>query len=115
MTAKLTKSLLAAVAALTVASAVATTAAEAKDGCGKGMFHNGRQCVAKGDRGFRAFDPGFRDRGGIDRRADRWSAFDRRGDRWSSHDHRGERGVSLGFGGLRVHLGDGKPKFGFDL
>jgi hypothetical protein len=111
----MSKSLLAAIAALMVASAVATTAAEAKDGCGKGMFFNGRACVSKSERGFRAVDPGFRDRSGIDRRADRWSSFDR----WS--DHRGDRydrrdrGVSLGFGGLRVHLGDGKPKFGFDL
>jgi hypothetical protein len=32
------KSLLAAIAALTVASAMATIAAEAKDGCGKGLF-----------------------------------------------------------------------------
>jgi hypothetical protein len=117
----LTKSLIAGVAALTVVSTVAITAAEAKDGCGKGMFYNGRQCVAKGERGLRAFDPGFRDRG-IDRRADRlssfdrrWSSHDHRGDRWSSSDRRGDRGVSLGFGGLRVHLGDGKPKFGFDL
>jgi hypothetical protein len=44
----------------------------------------------------------------------RWSRFDRRGDRWSSYDRR-DRGVSLGFGGFRVHLGDGKPKFGIDL
>jgi hypothetical protein len=107
--ASMTKSVLAVIAALTVASAIATTAAEAKDGCGKGMFFNGRSCVLKGDRGVRAFEPGIRDRG------DRW---DRRGDRW---DHRADRydrrdrGVSLGFGGLRVHLGDGKPKFGIDL
>jgi hypothetical protein len=109
MTVKLmTKSLIAAIAALTVASAVATTSAQAKDGCGKGMFFNGRSCVLKGDRGFRAIEPGFRDRG------DRWSRFDRRGDRRSSYDRR-DRGVSLGFGGFRVHLGDGKPKFGIDL
>jgi hypothetical protein len=119
----MTKLLLAAIAALTVASAVATTAAEAKDGCGKGMFFNGRSCVLKADRGIRGFEPGIRDRGdrwsNIDRRGDRWSSFDRRSDRWN--DHRGDRydrrdrGVSLGFGGLRVHVGDGKPKFGIDL
>ena len=79
----MTKSLLAAIAALTLASAVAITAAGAKDGCGKGMFFNGRQCVLKGDRGIRAFEPGIRDRG------DRWSSLDRqRGDRWS---YRGDR------------------------
>jgi hypothetical protein len=98
----MTKSLLAAIAALTMVSAVATTAAQAKDGCGKGMFFNGSQCVLKGDRGFRAIEPGIRDRG------DRW---DRRGDAWDRRDH----GVTLGFGDLRVHLGDGKPKFGIDL
>jgi hypothetical protein len=43
-----TKTLLAALAALTVASAVATTAAQAKDGCGRGMAFNGRQCVMRG-------------------------------------------------------------------
>jgi hypothetical protein len=105
MTAKLTKSLLAAVAAITVASAVATTAAEAKDGCGKGMFFNGRQCVLKGDRGFRAID-----------RGDRWSSIDRhRGDRWSDRYDRRDRGVALGFGGLRLHLGEGKPRLGISL
>jgi hypothetical protein len=34
---------------------------------------------------------------------------------WQFQDDRRDRGVSLGFGGLRVHLGDGKPKFGIDL
>jgi hypothetical protein len=109
MTVKLmSKSLLAVVAALTVASAVATTAAQAKDGCGKGMFFNGRSCVMKGDRGFRAFEPGIRDRG------DRWSdrRWDRRGNRY--YDRR-DRGIHLGFGGLGVRLGDGKPKFSIDL
>jgi hypothetical protein len=104
----MTKSMLAVVAAfatITAASAVATTAAQAKDGCGKGMFFNGRQCVLKGDRGFRAID-----------RGDRWSHIDRhRGDRWSDRYDRRARGVSLGFGGLRVHVGDGKPRFGIDL
>ena len=48
MTVKLmTKSLIAAIAALSVASAVATTSAQAKDGCGKGMVFNGRSCVLK--------------------------------------------------------------------
>jgi hypothetical protein len=114
-----TKSLLAAVAALTMVSAIATTAAEAKDGCGKGFFYNGQRCTPKGDRGFRAFEPGIR--------GDRWSNTDRRGDGWSSfdrrdrRDHRGDRfdrrdrGVTLGFGDLRVRLGDGKPKFDIDL
>jgi hypothetical protein len=121
----MTKFLLAAVAALTVVSAVATTTAEAKDGCGKGMLFNGRSCVLKGDRGIRAFEPGIRDRGdrwsNFDRRSDRGSTFDRRSDRWSDHrgdrfnDRRSDRGVSLGFGGMRVHVGDGKPKFGIDL
>jgi hypothetical protein len=108
----MSKSLLAAIAALTVASAVATTAAEAKDGCGKGMFFNGRSCVMKGDRGFRALEPGIRDRGDrwSDRRGDRW---DRRGD-YDRYDRR-DRGVHLGFGGLGVRLGDGKPKFSIDL
>src|SRR5262245_7131582 len=122
----MTKLLLAAIAALTVASAVTTTAAEAKSGCGKGWFFDGSQCVPKapkGERGFRAVDPGFRNRGGIDRHGDRSSSFDRRGgDRWSSNDHhggdrydnRGHRGGALSVVGMRVHVGDGKPKFSFD-
>ena len=118
MTVKLmSKSLLAAVAALTVASAIATTAAQAKDGCGKGFFYNG-QCVLKADRGFRAFEPGIRgDRlSNFDRRGGRWSSFDRR-DRWDRGDRfdRRDRGITLGFGDLRVRLGDGRPTFDIDL
>jgi hypothetical protein len=67
----MTKSLIAAIAALTMVSAIATTAADAKSTCGKGMFYNGRQCVLKGHRGFRAIEPGIRDLG------DRWSHIDR--------------------------------------
>jgi hypothetical protein len=112
----MTKSLLAAIAALTVVSAVATTAAEAKDGCGRGMMFNGRQCVMRGDAGFRGIQPGFSDRGG------RWSSIDRfrGGDRWSDRRSdrgfdRRDRGVTLGFGGLGVRLGDGRPRFGISL
>jgi hypothetical protein len=120
MTVKLmSKSLLAAVAALTVASAIATTAAEAKDGCGKGFFFNGQRCTLKADRGFRAFEPGIRvDRwSNFDRRGDRWAGrFDRR-DRWDRGDRfeRRDRGITLGFGDLRVRLGDGRPRIDIDL
>jgi hypothetical protein len=93
----MTKSLLAAVAALTVVSAVAITAAEAKHGCGKGMFFDGRSCTPKGGPGFRAVEPRFRDRGG--------RSFDHRGDHFSSHDHRGDHGISVGLGhGVRLHF-----------
>jgi hypothetical protein len=117
MTTQMTNTLLAALAALTVASAVATTAAQAKDGCGRGMAFNGRQCVTRGgDAGFRGIQPGINDRGG------RWSSIDRfrdRGDRWDRRGDRGfdrpDRGITLGFGGLGVRLGDGRPRFGIDL
>jgi hypothetical protein len=116
MTTQLTKTLLAALAALTVASAVATTAAQAKDGCGRGMAFNGRSCVMRGDVGFRGIQPGISDRGG------RWSSIDRfrdRDDRWDRRSDRGfdrrDRGVTLGFGGLGVRLGDGRPRFSVDL
>ncbi len=117
MTTQMTKALVAALAALTVASAVATTAAQAKDGCGRGMAFNGRQCVMRGgDAGFRSIQPGVSDRGG------RWSSIDRfrdRGDRWDRRGDRGferrDRGITLGFGGLGVRLGDGRPRFGIDL
>jgi hypothetical protein len=117
MTTQMTNTLLAALAALTVASAVATTAAQAKDGCGRGMAFNGRQCVTRGgDAGFRGIQPGVSDRGG------RWSSIDQfrdRGDRWDRRGDRGfdrpDRGITLGFGGLGVRLGDGRPRFGIDL
>jgi hypothetical protein len=120
MTTQMTKTLLAALAALTVASAVATTAAQAKDGCGRGMAFNGRQCVMRGgDAGFRGIQPGISDRGGrwssIDRFRDRGDRWDRRGDRGDRGFDRRDRGVTLGFGGLGVRLGDGRPRFSVDL
>jgi len=107
----LTKSLIAGVAAVTVMSTVAITAAEAKDGCGKGMFYNGQRCVPKGNAGLRPVEPGFRPRHGGDHHS--VMLFGHRGDssgrRGESFGHRGEssghRGTSLSIGPhLRLHL-----------
>jgi hypothetical protein len=34
---------------------VISTVAEAADGCGSGMYYNGRRCVPKGDFGYRPY------------------------------------------------------------
>jgi hypothetical protein len=107
----LTKSLIAGVAALTVISTVAITAAEAKDGCGKGFFYNGQRCVAKGNAGLRLIEPGFRPHHRNDRGV---MLFGHRGE---SFGHRGDRGMSLGIGpNLRLHFGEGnRPRLGFSV
>src|SRR5690348_14816540 len=86
------KSLIATAAALGFISTVAMTAAEAKDGCGSGMYYNGQRCTPKGD--WRA------DRKG-DWRADRWEP------NYRKHD-RGDSGVSVDLGpNMRLNLGQG--------
>jgi hypothetical protein len=71
------------IAALTAISTTAATVAEAADGCGSGMYYNGRRCVPKDDFGFRVREPGYR-------------------------PYQRDRGVSLDLGpGLRLNFGGG--------
>jgi hypothetical protein len=84
--------LFAGVAALTVIS----TVAEAAQGCGRGMYYNGRRCVPQDDAGYRSHhrryiedDIGYR-----------------------RHHHR--PGVSVDLGpGVRLHLGH-HPRHHYD-
>jgi hypothetical protein len=56
----ITKSLIAGVAALGVMSTVAMTAAEAKDGCGRGMYYNGQRRTPKFESRNDRFEPDYR-------------------------------------------------------
>jgi len=79
------------------------TIAEAKDGCGRGFYYNGRRCVPQHDVDYR---PHHRDRGvsvglGPNMRL-------HLGDRRTRHyDDYAPRGLSLGLGpNMRLHLSD---------
>jgi hypothetical protein len=82
------KSLIAAAAALGFISTVAMTAAEAKDGCGRGMYYNGQRCTPKGEARFG--------------RNDRWEPGYRK------HDRRDRGGMSVDLGpNMRLNFGQG--------
>ena len=73
------------VAALTIIS----TVAQAADGCGRGMYYNGRRCVPQDDIGYRPHRRGYvedEDRG------------------YRRHHRRPGASVDLG-PGIRLHLG----------
>jgi hypothetical protein len=69
-----------------VAMTVVSTVAEARDGCGRGFYYNGRRCVPQYD-----YDRGYYDRG-----------YDR-----GYRPYRREPGISVDVGpNLRLNFGD---------
>jgi hypothetical protein len=85
--------LLVAFAALTLFStSLVSTVAEARDGCGRGFYYDGRRCVPQYD-----YDRGYYDRGYYDR---------------GYRPYRRDPGVSVDVGpNLRLNFGDPGPRY----
>jgi len=93
-------------AALTVIS----TVAEAKDGCGRGYYYNGRRCVPQHDADYR---PHHRSRGSSVDLGPNVRLHLGEGSRYRSrhYDDHPRGGVSVDLGpGMRLHLGHGSHR-----